>query len=176
MASSNEYTTKLTDSQSFRAWVTALEARATALGIWHLIDPKGTDQPLNQPIRPALPSLLQHQFTPTEDGDEPEAPVYHTMTAQQRNNFNLRMEYYKILEGQYNIDEKRYKEERDGLYKITTFFNHTVSPEYQAICCAPSKPMRMWIQLLELSLGVDAKQRGYRIVVRLYVTKPYLET
>ncbi|KAH8648866.1 hypothetical protein BGZ61DRAFT_469651, partial [Ilyonectria robusta] len=45
--------------KDWRIWDKSFQLRANAAGLWHLINPKGNQQPIQAPVKPLISSYFQ---------------------------------------------------------------------------------------------------------------------
>jgi hypothetical protein len=68
-----------------------------------------------------------------------------------REDYNIRLESYKL-------QEKEYQEEHSRYGQLINHILGTVSPHLHLSCCEPGKTVREWVVLLQETVGIDSQE------------------
>lgn len=165
--------------KDWRIWDKTFQLRANAAGLWDLVDPKGSQQPMQAPVKPLIssynrrippqliePDLPRHTRQSDSQGSQTITPTYtlettdpieraqsiRDLTAEDKTS-------YQSSRRDYDQDYKEYQRQQEQINSLKKWMIDTVAIGLMDSAFFPQQDLRNWYINLEDSVGASQTQQ-----------------
>jgi hypothetical protein len=157
-------TVMLCDYHSYTTWFQQLIATCEFDEVWSIVNPDSLIERMPMPVEPVLPEIEDYSPIPTVDTPT----VRQGLSASGQKAYKEDLDQHKNLFNIYKTRLSRYEREANNLKAVAVWIQTNVSHNLQKTCCKPHLTLKVWIDTLRSTVGVEEELEEER-AVRAYL-------
>jgi hypothetical protein len=157
-------TVMLCDYHSYTTWFQQLIATCEFNEVWSIVNPDSPIERMPMPVKPVLPEIEDYSPIPTVDTPT----VRQELSASGQKAYKEHLDQQKNLFNIYKTRLSRYEREANNLKAVAVWIQTNVLHNLQKTCCKPHLTLKVWIDTLRSTVGVEDELEEER-AVRAYL-------